>query len=1150
MLPEKRSFFSGMNGDISPRLLDDKSSLNIMNARQGSSAFGRSGRLENLPGSTLITQSVYPPYGTQQTIGSTFDARRGRLIYVNYSTSDDHGIYAYDLVSEITYAVLYDSQVTGGLGLSQNSRIDRNIKVIGDLLYWTDDLNRQRKINIESGIKTNLASYDTDYDAYEYPMNPEVISLLKRPPLVPLIITKTEQTSPVLDNNFIRNFAGQFLYRYYYKDGETSVVSVYSELAPYNSADQDYNAIDVIFPLNEYIDQDVQRIDLIVREGNTNNFYVIRSWNKDIYADDQAIISHNAGTTALTYRFYNDRLGEFLDYPGYVFKPFDSVPIKSKTLEIAKNRLYLGNNVIGYDTPIISSLGAVFQTQTEGATVSGTWWELQWRPSPFGSPNTYYVLYLDSIGADNGYYGYLPFPGPTGTPSSPPFLPVIADYPTELALAGYNYTDVLLYFSLDPAGYVNFIPMIDVAEITNPPSTATLVGEGAFKDDASYQIGIVFYDFGDRKCGVLSTDDLILTTPDRTYDAITFTVSLDWSLANTNAVNEIPDWATHYSIVITKCLTTRYFVQSRVKNITYATKDEDGLYLFNTDTYDITNNGVALDITLLNGYGMGYVFADGDLVKVYIDGDATVYTLAIIAQDGNWIVAELQDLGTLGDTAGPKTDALFEIYTPYRASVTEPFYEVGQTFTIDNPGELTREYSTLNGSIGGDITMLNRSDGSVDYLTQNMSPNDKFYLNWYTDSGRANFVSPIGQTEEPNTVAFSNTYIIGSRLNGLSSFDPLSEKEIPLECGEIQKLQLTSKVQNEQGVVMLAICQRETASLYLGEVQQYGSNQQTTLTVSEQVIGTINVLKGSRGTSNPETVIAYKGMVDFLDVINGKWVQYSNNGLEDVSAYGQERLFKRYCDEYFVSSPGNLDNINGFHHIPTCIDPFHKEFIVTLPALIYENYANILPSYGGVVPDYATSILDRFDIFDQLGKTMAFQFENNIWGNNYEWTPEWWESGNNGLFAFKNGYLYSMYTDTTNWNTVFGVQYPVRICTMGNANPSALKVLNSTALESNAIPDYTVALTTWPNTQITDLAEDDWVDDGGVYYASFLKDRLSPNSSGTADEKLYDGDDLTDFVLAIMYEFQQYDALFFCNFIDISYSYSRGNKPIMQPINQ
>ena len=85
-----------------------------MNGRVGVTQYGKNYRVEGVPGTTSITQSVYPPYGTNICIGSCVDIEGQRLIWFVYNTSTDHGIYAFDFTTSTTYAVLYDSQVAGG----------------------------------------------------------------------------------------------------------------------------------------------------------------------------------------------------------------------------------------------------------------------------------------------------------------------------------------------------------------------------------------------------------------------------------------------------------------------------------------------------------------------------------------------------------------------------------------------------------------------------------------------------------------------------------------------------------------------------------------------------------------------------------------------------------------------------------------------------------------------------------------------------------------------------------------------------------------------------------------------------------------------------------------------------------------------------
>lgn len=179
---------------------------------------------------------------------------------------------------------------------------------------------------------------------------------------------------------------------------------------------------------------------------------------------------------------------------------------------------------------------------------------------------------------------------------------------------------------------------------------------------------------------------------------------------------------------------------------------------------------------------------------------------------------------------------------------------------------------------------------------------------------------------------------------------------------------------------------------------------------------------------------------------------------------------------------------------------------------------------------------------------MAFSYIDNKWGSDYEFMAEHYEYLQNTMFAFKNGNVYIHNNDIVNWNRFYGVDYPVRLCFTANVNPSEIKDLFNIAVESNLAPDFTVAMADYPNQQITDLSNDDYTDDEGVFYAYFFMDRLSPNVSGTADEKLYTGDVVKDVAFKIMCEWQAYDSLLWVTFINIGYSPSKGHQNIINPI--
>lgn len=240
----------------------------------------------------------------------------------------------------------------------------------------------------------------------------------------------------------------------------------------------------------------------------------------------------------------------------------------------------------------------------------------------------------------------------------------------------------------------------------------------------------------------------------------------------------------------------------------------------------------------------------------------------------------------------------------------------------------------------------------------------------------------------------------------------------------------------------------------------------------------------------------------------------------------------------------NLDNINGFHHIPTFIDPFHKEFGISLPALIEQSAAQVLPSYSST-PAYATSIIDRFDISDDLAKSLTFNMQENQWVSDYQFLGEQYEYFENRMFGFKNGALYEFNQDSSTWNTWFGTTYPVRVCWVVNQPMSGLKDMAEVTLEGSQAPDYTVVYTTLPNTQITDLTSSDYVNQEGIFYGKLFRDRLSPNATGTADEKMMTGDVILSQIPQIMAEFQCYSSIFYINFVDVGFNLSRGQNFIL-----
>jgi hypothetical protein len=766
----------------------------------------------------------------------------------------------------------------------------------GDILYWTDG-GEPRRINVEAGIKLNHAGYVTSVTPYTSPINQAVLSLIRPQPWAPITGVKVYDSTYL--NNFIKTEGVYFVYRFVYRDGEVSTFSPSSKLFNYNFEGSNLNAIDVTIPSAQVILQDVKKIEVGVRYALGGTVSIIKEFTS---------------FTSLTFRYYGDTVGVAVDAVSAV-KPYDSIPTTSKTLEIAKNRLFLGNNTDGYDTPTSSSLAV--STATAGSTVvQGQWYKLVYRLG--GSTVVRYVVYITDISVP-GYYN----------PASQPTVPIPS---TDVAFGtltfiGANISAIASYLGIPVGDVLQLVYQGPTVNITGAVSVS-IINSLVYKTGASYKVGIVFYDFAGRKSGVTGVQTAVI--PDRTYDSIAFINQINWSLNNNdNPTAQIPVWATHYSIVRTKCLTESFFAQNRADSIHYIQKNPStGVYENIKHTYDPVDFGLAIKTTSLNSNGLGYSYQEGDVLKLYISGGAT-YTLAVKDVYGDYIITDVVNLGNTSSTA-----SLFEVFTPYMQSASEPYYEVGEVYKIDNPGENIRKFGTISGSLRGDTIILQRTLPST-HLVEAMSPTDKFWKNWFTDIGRVNIVLTGGSTSKPVSIYYSNVFIPGTSTNGLSTFEVLSQYNLPTDLSQISRLILTSKVQYE-GTVMLAIGTQETATIYIGESQVFDNSGSSLLATTSGVIGTVNIMKGSYGSINPESACKWKGDVYFFDANKGCWIRYTVNGLFPISSYKMEKYFRlvgqdilnkiKNPTEYNYASPLEL-------RVLGMVDPYHEEFLGNMPRM-------------------------------------------------------------------------------------------------------------------------------------------------------------------------------------------------------------------------
>jgi len=669
-------------------------------------------------------------------------------------------------------------------------------------------------------------------------------------------------------------------------------------------------------------------------------------------------------------------------------------------------------------------------------------------------------------------------------------------------------------------------------------------GSQIFKSWSTYQLGIRFRDKYKRACGVV-TDAVqsIVTIPDRGdyNNATSFYNLLSATLSNTNALAEIPDWAYYYDILITKNLRTRFFAEwaMRSGDVQYVIKNVNGTYTYQ-NTYVGGLFGLAFKTSNLTLNGMGVKFEQGDFVRVYLSGLSTApFSLAVVAQDADYIICNPIDIGT---TTSLVDLILVEYYTPYISSGNEFFYTVGGVGVVNNPTTSIRQYGTTGFNITGDVTFGYRffySPSIYGYWSESMSPNDNLWKNWFGIYGEENIVTSLGRVVKETSVKWSNTIIEGSNTNGLSTFDAENEKLLPLSMGTLRKLQPTSKVQ-EQGNIMLAIAEQQTASLYLGEVQTYGSDQRpASVNTVQNVIGTVNILKGDYGTINPESVTEYRGMVFWIDVNNGRIIQYSVNGLFPISNYKMTRFWNLWCKQYKSMTSAQIEALGGRPFVFMAVDSVHNELLISIPKL-----SSVPPK--GYLPDYPSTIYP-FDIYDLQEKVIVYSLDANPnhWQGAYTFYTEGFVTMNNDLYSFKNGQLW-IHNQTTNYCNFYGVQYKSKIMPISNLIPTVPKSYNNISLEVNICPTFVYAYNDYPVQQSTDLVDFDFENREGIWYANFYRNKLIPTATGFVTTGLLTGEKMRNVAMYILIEFTVGTNPIELKFLNIGFEPSLGHENWMK----
>jgi len=675
-------------------------------------------RAEGLNGTRLVANSLLPS-GTNQTIGAHHDSLGNRLIFFNYNSSGNHGIYIYNtLLSTFQTLIVVGSSTDGDiLGFNPTSPIT-SIDIIygdpgdGDILYFVDSLKRPTNLNITRYLNNTYTLIKRSF-----------IDVIKAPPSMPIKCAYENDYNITVNN--LKNSLFQFIYRFVYDDNQKSVWSSGSIVPlPYEPFSQTidnnrfYNA-----RISLYLQTggaNIKKIEIAMRQAGdnaTSDYYLIDSLDKSALSI--------TSSTIYRYVFYNDGLYNIVDTAEQILL-FDYVPDEANSMVLLNGNIpaYAGIKE-GYD--LFNSLTTATSSSVDLLNeVNGVLFAaIQGDDDSMGTGNNL-TLYLSGVGTNdiNGnatslYNSYLTFNvqalNSSGTrvdfsystgADTNAILSLFSSLQSAAVAAGFTYVSQTLNsitFSLTGFKLLGGYLALDKS-LTSLNKISSLEYTNQYQ--ANYDYGIAYYDKNGKTNGVITNLAANIKT-------VTAQAALGYKLpTNTLSIAHRPPlWAEYFNFVVSSNLTyntSLYWVSARTFADAQPTNGNQYAYIDVSNIADYNLGYTSADGKVNSS--VYYSFAPGDRVRFIkriaangtqtlltaqqydyeIAGISNVFSGVGLSQEGTFLKIKYPTADIGGDFAfGADNFNNYEIfiynYAKHQSEKDIAYYEIGRRRKVGNP---------------------------------------------------------------------------------------------------------------------------------------------------------------------------------------------------------------------------------------------------------------------------------------------------------------------------------------------------------------------------------------------------------------------------------------------------------------------------------
>ena len=330
---------------------------------------------------------------------------------------------------------------------------------------------------------------------------------------------------------------------------------------------------------------------------------------------------------------------------------------------------------------------------------------------------------------------------------------------------------------------------------------------------------------------------------------------------------------------------------------------------------------------------------------------------------------------------------------------------------------------------------------------------------WNTSAGKPSLIaSNVSYPRRTNAIRYSGNFIAGTSVNNINSFFALDSNEVPIENGEITSLQRASRLQGN-GAMLLALCPKETAYVFLGEQELTQGNNASIRALTTNMIGTIRNMGAGLGLQNKLSVMNYKGTIWWWDNFTKKVVRYTDKGIEIPSDV--------FVKSYFLGKSG----IARF-----CYDPFYNMAFIGM-----------------------------------LGESTSMGWSDNLnrWVSEYSFVPTFAESYGDKMILLSGSTFYKSLQ--TGFNTFFGSANngtismilnsrlpvnPLNVAIWHNMNVTDYNKAADSNGEKNYVKDNLLQINiTNENGQATQILEGNFLLEDNRLYAHVMRDTNTPSVS-------------------------------------------------------